>query len=80
MAVSSFFDYVSSSLMSNKICIVLAQELAQQMPNAVQVAGDVVIDDVTFPNFLVVNERTLLFESILHSIFYSLLQYLRPTV
>jgi hypothetical protein len=55
------YDYL---VQSRKERGVLAQELAQHMPNAVHVAGDVHIDDVTIPNFLVVNERVLLFENI----------------
>jgi hypothetical protein len=55
------YDYL---IKSRKERGVLAQELQQVMPNAVHVAGDVRIDDVTIPNFLLVNERTLLFENI----------------
>lgn len=55
------YDYL---VQSRKERGVLAQELAQTIPNAVHVVGDVDIDDVTIPNFLVVNERVLLFENI----------------
>lgn len=51
------YDYL---VQSRKERGVLAQELAQHLPHAVHVAGDVHIDDVSIPNFLVVNERVLL--------------------
>lgn len=43
---------------------VLAQELQEILPNAVHHAGDVTIGDKTIPDFLVVNERVLLYETI----------------
>jgi hypothetical protein len=56
------FPISSSNFFSRNL--VLAQELATVMPEAVHTMGDTQIGGTTIPNFLVVNERTLLYESI----------------
>jgi hypothetical protein len=46
--------------------LVIAQELEQVMPNAVKHVGDVNLNGREINDFLVVNERVLLYENILY--------------
>lgn len=49
---------------------VVAQELQTVMPQAVHTVGDTVVNGKFIPNFMVVNERALLYESTFFSCCY----------